>query len=692
MATKNQKFPNAVSYNANPVSEGDSRVSLTIASVIVDNEAGASLVDNIWGQDINGDFIVSRLQGNASLRESTAEMLMNGTMGRVFQNVIEGRTFRTGGIQATISEVFDACKSVSDNDIAALLCEFSIPLLVSNGMVSDNVKYAVRRKVPYSTVTVEAIAQDLLRQELSSAISQARQRFVLPSGQHSTQAVSELFADALRPVGVALMMINNYENVLHDITLGVLANIDPAPLTTQLGSVPEDLRNHNVVQQLVSCWTFITAALTLRSDVTGLIGPTNGGIATKTQQYTFDKHAPVVLAMLRSSQRFSMVSKSHFVGSVGFKKVLDLKGRPVSTVLYDNAQSEAIAMAVIKVEDAMMEKAICLQDLPDRVSERMMSAYNDLPQWLSVSKAAEALHDVIMYKVEAGEEIEPMYSCRMTNVADVMDIRTLAAMFSERVSASYMTNAKEIVGAGYELVFSGSTVHQSIELKSGKIIAGTYITTDPVEVFLCLDNTDATRQFDVPAQLIPRSAMQSRLLGYDQEDFVSAAARGGYAVKIMGVELTGTIRLKELTSIRMGSLAALVTPYHNSQVYKEVAETVTTAFNTAQSIKEPVSRRRAMKTVAQYAIRLAQSIAPSFRSEIHQAMIEQAAKTMSYDDSVLLRAKLKQQGMMAAADIIAASVFFKVQGISPSANFFDDLTKDQVVVDHWMEFGSDRDR
>lgn len=677
----------ALDYNVNPVfGAGESRVSLQVHSVIVDRLAGASLVDDIWSDHENVDFIVHRMQTDREMRDRLATMFLSGAMAKVFANIIDGKTFRSGGMLASKHEVLSACQGVSgDSESAIVMAEFVNPLLIQNSLVSNNAKFAVRRKIPYTNVSVDAISRDLLKQEIAKALSSAHKAFVIPSGTHSTSAIAEQFSDVFRSIGIALSIMNDYDNVLQDIVLGVLANIDPAPLATQRGSVPNDLRMHSVVQQLMTNWTFVQEALKLRNNVSGSKGPSDG-ISVKCNQYIFDKHAPVVLAMIRSSDRFQMVSRAQFVSTIGAIKVIGLDGVPRSTVLFDNAYMEPTAMVVVSVPDAIMEGAINLQELPDRVSERMMSAYGSMCDKLSIPDAARTMADIVSLKAEADESVAPLYTIRLSNQEVALDTATIAVMLAERVSARFDDGATD-----YVLVYSGESEHATLKLKSGSIIAGTFTTTDPVEFFLASKQLDSMAKLIAPAQLIPRNALRSRLIGYDENDFVTSAARGGYRINALDVKISGVLRLKELTSIRMGDLATLVVPFHNAQVYARIEAAVTDMLGLAKSIKLGAAKRRAFKVLAQFVLNAAQGLAPAFRNEVHESVLEKAAEKLSYEESIKMRAQLRQHAMAAYTDVLSAIVFLKLQGIShDKETIFDQLTQEDLIIQQWVELGSDR--
>lgn len=687
---KNKKI--AISVSDAFFSEMDARVPLHVSSVIVDREAGASFVDTVFSESVNLEFITHRMrakdENSEDLRERVALALMSNGMSKVFMHVVQGATMRKDGLQGTKTEVISACEAAGySGDLGLVMAELAIPALIANNLVSDKARFGVRRKVGYKAVTVKDLAEDLLKQEIARAINEAKRVFQIPAGTHSTRAVAEEFGDAYRAVGIALATINDYERVLNDMVLGVLANIDPAPLETQRGSVSPFLRNHAVVQQLTTNWNFILEALRLRSEVSGLEGASRG-VTIESEEWVFDKHAPVILAMLRNSDRYAMISKSEFVATIGICKIFDLEGRPVSSVIYDNARMEAAAMIVTAVDDVSMEGALSLTEMPERVSERMMSAYGDIAKQSSVPMAARMLADVVQLAVDEQESVEPLYMCRLESSKVSLDAETIAAMLCPSLSARFNINPE--AGSAYTFVFSGETKHRSLRLVKGSINATTFFTPDPAEAFLAMDEVEPRREMDIPAQLIPRHALNCRLLGYTSDDFVRAKERAGYKLDAYGINITGVVRLRELTSIRLGELATLVVPFHNSQVFDLVNTIAVQAWEIATAVGQPNVQRRAKRYVAQFALAAAQAIVPGFRSEIHSSIIEHAASKLNVEDSIQMRAKLRQQAVTVFADVLALTIFLRLQGIAGEDLFVSKLMEEQDVLDFWTETGSDR--
>lgn len=679
------------------VTEGDihssvSRVAIVISSVIVDRFRGASFVDVIFDQEVNLDYLVSLLQGNPKLREEASLALRKRIMGPIFTDIIGTPSFRAGGLRASKAQVFNSVAKFTKGNavLTNVLTELLMPTLIANDMVNSNARYAARRKVAYVDVKIEHIADELLKVTLKQAFHDASRLLKIPAGTHSTAAVADEFAEGFAAIGTSLTNINQYEGVLHDIVLGVLGNLDVAPLDSQRGSVPPFLRDHEVVQQLMTNLNFVRAALAMRTDSSGLMGASSG-LTAEVSDFLFDRYAKVVLTMLRDSDRYQMVSKSAYLSTVGCSKIVDLRGIPTSTVLYDNVGIESTAMAVIAIEDMTFPGALNLEEMPDRVSERMESMYGTLPSYLNLPVAAAYLTDIITALTQDGVELDKSYTCRMADSASVLDKETLALLAAERVVAEFNEVGREGVEP-YRFIYTGACSYQALDLVEGSIIAGTVVTPSADELLLAIDPWEPTQAVAIPPQLIPRSAIRTKLIGLDKAaDFVPASERGGYKIDANGIEISGSIKLKELSSIRMGDNATLVTPHHNASVTSVIEKEIARMVELADKAKTPVVRRSCLRQIAQYTLDIALSLAPSYRSEVHGSIVDRAATKLNYEDSIKMRATLRQQALTVLSDILAATIFFKLQGLSTKqTTLFDKVLDIEEIRDTWIESGSDR--
>lgn len=681
--------PLEVDFSPEPDYEGgDAAVRLNVATALVNREAGASLVDEVWGNKPNVEYIVSRLHNNKDLRTEITQAFMNGSMEKVYLKLNPRPTQRAGSLVCTPPEVHDAVLSVIADPIGAtIVTDMVTPLLHNIGAIANSSRFTVRRRVPFGTPTIADISTDLLGQELERTINGAYKTFDVPnSGVHSTSVIAVEFAETFRAIGVALSIMNSYEDVLTDIVLGVMANIDTSPSATQRGSVSRELMMHPVVQSLSTNWTFVKEALTLRAEFAGQNGP-SAGFKQLTSDYLFNKYSTIVETMVKGSKKYQMVPRSAFVDNIGTYKVLDLEGRPVSTVLYDNAVMEPTAMAVISVDDYILPGAKSLQEMPDRVSERLMTSYGEISGQLTVKKSARALQDILALKAETNEEIKPLYKCRMDELDKAVDLETLAVMMADAVTVRF--DLSQDVKKAYRLIYTVSCDYPNLRLNSGKVIAGKAITADPTELLLAMKERESSKVVDVPPQLIPRTALRTRLLATEPNDFVKSTERGGYRLNALNVKVKGVIKLKELMSIRMGDLATLVSPYYNARVYKVNYDIITEMFTQAKAIKEEVHRRSALRKVAKYTLDVAQSLADGFKREIHDNIVERAAVKLSYEESVAMRAQLRQSSMKALSDVIALGVWAKLHGLIDDDSIFHELAADKDIVAYWAEHGSD---
>lgn len=169
-APKNQEKPStgytktAVAVTDAMFSAMEERVPLHITSAIVDREAGASFVDNIWSQDVNVDFTADRLRRRVSedgeedttVREAVAKALMSNGMAKVFLKAIDSNTYRQGGMMSTKTELSAAVEAAGyTGDVGVVMTELAAAPLIANKVISDSARFGVRRKVGHGFVTVE---------------------------------------------------------------------------------------------------------------------------------------------------------------------------------------------------------------------------------------------------------------------------------------------------------------------------------------------------------------------------------------------------------------------------------------------------------------------------------------------------------------------------------------------------------
>lgn len=683
---------------AGAINPNTARIPLVITSVIVDRDAGASVVDKVWGKELNVDWVAAYVRSKPEVRDLAATFLISNKSELLWKAIYGDSKTCQPGIATTVPEVLKILTGLAGNESAPILTELFIPTLIENGLCSTHAEFAIRRKLPYGQVTMEDILADLVAQDVSKILKEARARFKMPSGRHSVAAMGEIFSDAYVAVGRALANISDYEGILRDLCTGVRGAIDPSPIVTGLGSVPEYISRSAEVDQLKGCWNFVVEALQQRQEIAKQVGPER--VIQYSEFWKFQKYAPVVVAMLKSSQRYHMISKNEYVATIGTKRIIDLKGKPVSVVVYDNATLEATAMAVLQIEDGYIPGTTNLSELPDRVGERVTSAYGRVPEVCTVKRAALALADQLQTAVEMedGMEIHPLYNARLAETKRELDLLTAAVMMSDRLSARLddvgengeFGKSEATAINSYGIVLNGTTDVRDFVMKSGGLLGGEFFTADPVEFFLLHADVEPAAVVKIPAQLIPREAMRARVFGYDTNDFIKTTSRLGYKLSVLGLDLTGVIRLKELTTVRLSDQTSLVCPFHNKVVNELLEQIAVESYIVASRIKDKTMKRRALRSLGAYLLEQAQAVAPGFRAEIHASIIEKAVESLPYNESVLLRSKLRQQAVSAYADVTGANIFYALQGMSEKGSALSTICADPQVYEYWLEVGSDR--
>lgn len=672
-------------------------INVVINSIIKDRYHGASVAEKIWEEVANVGYIAAKLQDDPEAREVAATFLMNRSVEAVFKDIIGAKTFRAGGILASKSEIFESIvKRCANPNAAAALTEMLLPAFIKNQLVSGHAHFTSRRVFGHEVVSVNNLRADVMEQELNRAIKEASAQFVVPSGVHSTRAMAEKLADAYVSVGTSVYSIAEYSAVIDDIVLGVFGNIAPLSVATHTGSVPEDLKRHTVVQSLMNNLTFVSAALSMLNGYSGT--PSLPNLKPACEGWRFDKWATVVYTMLRASQRYAIIGRNEFLATIGTVKVRNLEGKPVAVVVYDNAAIEPAAMAVIAQQDVAISWATCMLPSKEKVAEHIVASYGALPEKMSVRSAAYLLVDTLTTAVEADEASvsRKCYDLRLAGEDVVADMKTIAVLMSDSISVTIDSTTGE-----HSFVFRAPSVEKTLKLQNGAIHAGTVYTTDPVELFLALEDREPTSKVEVPPQFLPSYVLHTRMIGVDPEvDFVPLGQRLSFSMDVFGTKLAGSLRLRELSSIRLGNLSSLVIPVFNRSVIETVGAGVDEAFKIADSMPEGVASRRAKRAIAGAILGMAQALTPGFRQEIHNAIVERTVAKLTFDESVKMRSKLSQIALAAFVDVFAAELFLHMQGLGQHVTeeggvrghgtMFSRFLNDDAVRSFWSELGSDR--
>lgn len=678
--------------------------SATIRSVILDRLSGVTVAEPIWSGRINTNY-VSRMMTDSSIRQVVASFFTRRMAAKLIPALVGANNTRvsTNSHYAIHRAVVQEINKLVDNSKAAgVIAELILGGLLGNGIVAEATTIMHRYTYPLtSSVTIQDLCDEILKHELMSIAEGCSKLFKLSSGStYSTAAVGDLFSDAFFSVGSAIRNHNDFSSVVEDVVFGVRAVIDPE-LTGLTGDVPSSIRDHDVVQQLSSNLTFVRAALS--------IAP-GSAVQINSDSFKFDKWAPMLLALLKTSDRYVIVNKTDLLKTYGLIKVRKSNGCPVTALVYNQCALDPVALSITAEQDCVMPDCIAPDVLGERTAEHVAAAFNQLPKVLTTQHAVQLFHDLARDAAEADGQLacetfgRGIYLFSPSNLG----LEDMATLLAERVL--FKNNVKEDdltlpLCSVSNIVYAVKTCETLFEPSSGVLLNGYAYTSDPAEVLMLVDEFTHSSVEPARPQLLPRAAMKQRLLGVDlRTEMISVSNRISFAVDVYGVAMRGSLRLSDFTSFRTGHAVSLVTPMYNREVIQFIAEIYSVIWNLVIPGTSPLMVDRAKRMLGRHVTDLARTLAPSFRSEIHKVMIARSLDQLSPEEAVRFRSRCRQAGVAAYVDLFSLGFFLEMQGTplnnrlhlsEDSANgeifdLVDVVISDETCREAWAEYGTDR--
>lgn len=626
-------------------------LSATINSFIVDRLSGVTITERVYGEEMNVTYIVRRIR-NDVVRTEVANFFTTRRIGSIFSSLIATNTIRVGGYYFNVSDlVRDVSESVGSRDAAAAIVEILCPVLYGTGLMTRSSAIMARHTYDFNAMAgvFTDIAADIITQELTRAVRASAALFnVEPGRVYSTKQVGIELAEAFFAVGTALRNTADFSAVLEAMVWGVRAKIDPN-LSGLKGSVPSDIVNHVVVDTLSTNLNFIQEALLLAEAAS--MNPIDG--------WKFDKWAPVILSMIRLSERYSIVNRSELINQFSIRKTYGLDGIVRFAVINQKASVEAAALALIAIDDVAFDGAWALDTTNERVAEHVAAAYGDFAHKFTTEMGAahvsEVARDLIEHDAEALSGVE-VFSVDFRSPED------LAMMLCDRIMFK--------PGSWSDRIYTMATAERTMHLESGVVMSGFIYTRDPVEILLASAEREATAAVLPRPQLLPREALHARLLRSDGDNltFISIRDRFAFGVQIFDLPLRGSLRASDLASMSSSNQLSLVIPAYNRWVVSVVMEQLGTARVMCESGPAELRRRLKRSHAALVLKDIAQSLSPGFRSEVHRAMIDRTIGRMDPGQATLMRARLSQTAVGAFVDLASVAFFLRLQGLTEHAS------------------------
>lgn len=678
----------SLAKDSSSVPEDVHRLQVTVLHTLQDRWEGTSMTFEVWGAKPSAQFITAALL-DADVRERVASFFVRREFGGMFQRMVQLKTMKPNETILTKHQVFNAVMACDGMSVAAggVIVELILPTLIQLRMVSDNIKYSRHVRYDFKRVTVEDIKNDVAMFSILEAVSKVKVSSIDANQKHSVASLAEVLAEAMRPIGLTILDITNLSSIVDDIVKGIRAFLDPIGLAGGLeGSVSPEWRTHSVVQELAQNLTFVRSALAL---------PPGSSITPVSEGWKLEKWAPMVVAAIKSSARYSWVGKAEALRHYSLEKIRDGKGKVQSVVLTRSVKTQAVAQSVFAVDDDFMPGAYNISATRDRIADAVQSAYGkaDFSTLQGARVVVGALTDAIeagwtgnkaVYVVDAAgsgtdaSDVAVMLSSRMYVEIGDEGVRV------DEISAAY----REAVGEedeDWERVWSPMwwyvvpTRELNLDVWSGSHNGSEIITSDPAEVLLAVDAFDAKDALPARPQVLGPAAFATRVIDFDSGLLQEVNSKFRFDIEVNDVKMCGSLRAIDFASLRSSKHVALVKPHFNNEVIRGVQEAFVRAQDLITQMRSSEKEADqwltgsnpgaaffefAARRAAREMLYLAQQLSPAFRQEVHDAIVERtlAARGVSVDEAVVMRARLRQKTFAACADVLALQFFLHLQG------------------------------
>jgi len=700
------------------------RLNIVIHSDILDRWEGLSATFEVWGREPSLRYLTAALS-DTSVRDDVADFFVTRQFATVFKNLLPGlansaRTIQPKDGLLNKSDIHRVLSDQFEAKTSGVIMELVLPLLIDLGLVSGNIKYSRHVRYPFGRVTTNHIQHDVALYQVMQAVKTAKASAIDVNARYTVSVLAELLAETLRPVGLALYEYHDLSSIVDDIISGVRAHLDPTLSGGKLeGSVPSDWRNHPVVAELAQNMVFVRSALAI---------PPASNLTPLSEGWKLSQWAPTILAALKSSERYAWVSKQEVLRTYGLRKIRNVKGKVVSSVIYRSAKTQPVAQAVFAVEDALLKgDAFSIHPTKDRIADAIQSAYGAAN--FDTAGGANMLVNLITDGVEAGwKDVRALYT--VDTLEHGFDVATVACMLSDRLYVNVSDAGVEVVrqpGAKTKTTdiddttwqpkwwFAVKTTELNLDVLSGSHLRSEVVTHDPVEVLLAHAEFEALDTVPVKPQVLGPAAFNTTVIAFDENMLRNVGKRYSFNVTVNEIEMKGAFKPSSFASMRSRDLTSLVLPHFNSSVIYGYASAYATAYEVLAHMERSGRRIEGegdlavvmgwsagsapadeffsfmKRRIAKQLLDMAQRLSPAFRQEVHEAIVSRsiARDDLTPTESALLRARLTQRTFAAACDMIALDFFLDTQGIQ--VDIWRTMLTDAEMVKVWMEVGSDRD-
>lgn len=213
------------------------RIQISVMSDIIDRFEGLSMTYPVWSETPSQKYVTEALL-NHDVRKRVAEFFVRREFAMVFDKIIPVKSLRPSETLLNKTQVYRALLEHSlDESSAGVIMELCLPLLISLGLVSNNIKHSKHVRYGFDRVTVGDIKNDVMMYEVMQAVTSAKGTGIDAKATYSKAVLGEAISESFRPIGLAILEISELAGIVDDMVKGVRANLDPTNVAGDRKSV-----------------------------------------------------------------------------------------------------------------------------------------------------------------------------------------------------------------------------------------------------------------------------------------------------------------------------------------------------------------------------------------------------------------------------------------------------------------------
>ncbi|ACM91124.1 P1 [Pseudomonas phage phi2954] len=664
---------------------------VTIRDTIIDKRAGTTVVHEVMGESPNLDVIAHHL-ANEGVRQAVADFILTRKVTKVITNATPVTKLRQGEIVLMRETLLRQLNGeIADQHVCGVMAEFVIALARKAKVISDSVAITISTHYPSTPVTIEGLTEDLIAQSAVRTMEGVSLKWS-NSENMSREAFADAFAEALIPVGYALISTNDLTQFFNDVVKAIRARLLISEETGTIGMIDDKWLHHPMVTELSTNYIFLEAARSL---------PYGSTIQTTNSAYSLERDASIVLASLKSSRRFAIVKTDEYRATYGKMTLVDGLGAPCYFYGWRAASMHPVAQNVSAFDDATMPgKAMTIVPGSEVASKFIATAF---PSGTAASidyhlnKLAtmrQHLLDTKDPQFKAGLEIGETFIFGEDGLAFSQE---LACLLADKVFLSKDMDDTLVWN------FIVETKHRFFYQSDLQVnlIGDMFYTKNIGLALLMMKDFTPVREIEPRSQLLGEKALFTRVLDMPETRMVSPDERITYALEIGGGKYTGSIRAREVGMNDLPISAKFVRPVFNyqvSQAINEIQKATTaliaqaqqpTTFEGEQVIFANDSMVAYMRQARiQSIVDMAREVSAQYRQTVEGLLKIKSVSALTASDAMQARGVLAQAQFMGYADIIALLLVMKTNGMETA--FITEALKSEALIPALLAGGTDR--